>query len=131
MTSNNPKWTKAAGLLAQGFPKAEVARRVIVSRNTINNWLAKPEFVALVDKAISDHVIQFTERAIRDRDLAQQTLVDVLEDPEATNSDKIRAATVLQNQGNKSTEMRALINRVNKLEEDRDAWTKLQEKLSD
>ena len=84
-----------------------------------------------MDKAISDHLTHFDEGAIRDRDLAQQTLVDVLINPKATLSEKIRAATVLQNQWNKSTELGELSKRMKKLEDKIDIWKDFQDNLAD
>lgn len=42
--------SKAAGLLALGYPKTYVATEVGVSRNTIYAWLDDPEFAGEVDR---------------------------------------------------------------------------------
>lgn len=42
--------SKAAGLLALGYPKSYVANEVGISRNTVYAWLDDPEFAGEVDR---------------------------------------------------------------------------------
>jgi hypothetical protein len=74
---------EAALLLAQGCPKAEVARRVGVGRRTLYHWLKRPAFRATVDRLARERAEEVKER------LGRKSL-GVLE--QALDADEVRPA---------------------------------------
>lgn len=80
----SPKKEIAAGLLAQGFKQAEVARdpRVAVTKQTMNNWCKEPEFIDRINELRMDKLKQVDELfARRITDVAQVMLEIVTEKP--------------------------------------------------
>jgi hypothetical protein len=72
---------EAALLLAQGCPKAEVARRVRVGRRTLYHWLQRPAFRATLERLVRERTEEAKAR------LGQKSL-GVLE--QALDADEVR-----------------------------------------
>lgn len=118
MTNSNPKWALAAFFMAQGHPKAQIARRLNVARQTINNWLKKEEFQTLVSKARNDILGEFYDSSIASMEPAKKILLEILHDEDSSDSDRIRCARTLLNHGSRVADVRNFGERIKRLEQD-------------
>jgi AcrR family transcriptional regulator len=84
---------RAALLVAQGYPKTDVARLAGIGRSSLYRWLAEPGFRAEGER-LADEFKQDPTEALDVQ--AAAALASVLADPGATNSEKIRAATAVE-----------------------------------
>lgn len=93
-----PKQRRAiAALLAQPSIAA-AARAVGVGRMTLNRWLGNADFRAALAEAEATYVDESLRNLVRTCNQAVSVLEDVMSDPKATASVKVRAAaSVLDN----------------------------------
>jgi len=96
-TALSPVQVQVIAALAQGRTKTTAAAEAGIHRNTIHNWFQDPAFQAAVEQAQNEYA-----ETLRDlmRDLAAralQTLREILDDPKASPSVRLKAAlAVLQ-----------------------------------
>jgi transcriptional regulator with XRE-family HTH domain len=121
MTNSNPKWALAAFLMAQGIPKAVIARKLGVARQTINNWLKKEEFQNLIQKAREDYLGKFYDSSIADMEPAKKVLLEIMGNEDSSDADRIRCARTLLHHGTRVTDMRDFGERIKRLEDRSDS----------
>lgn len=108
--SLSPIQIRAARLLAAGHTQEEVGKQVGVSRRTVSRWLTTPEFknlsFGLVNSSPPAKIqpeIQSTSQRDDEADyelgdlvpLAVKTLADILTDPDARKTDKLKAVSLV------------------------------------
>jgi len=117
MTNSNLKWALAAYFMAQGIAKTQIARKLGVARQTINNWLKKEEFQTLIRKARDDYLGNFYDSSIADMVLAKKVLVEIMQSENSSDADKIRCARTLLSHGTWVADMRDIGERIKVLED--------------
>jgi hypothetical protein len=108
MSPLNAKQLQAIKLLAVGKLQNEVAATLKINRRTIARWMENPLFCAALSDARPKAVQKIVENvSLKIADLIEvnlpkaiKTVVHILDDVEARNCDKLRAAQILGKWGN-------------------------------
>ena len=87
-----PRQRRAIGCLLTARNTAEAARAAGLGRRTLCTWLEQPRFVAALTAAESAAIDAATRQLVGLADLAIETLRTVLENPDATDGVRLRAA---------------------------------------
>ncbi|MGI2908606.1 helix-turn-helix domain-containing protein [Tolypothrix sp. VBCCA 56010] len=103
MSPLSQKQLQAVKLLASGKNQSEVASHLGVNRRTIARWCENPEFTEAVATGRPKVVQKLTESvSLKTTELIEvnlpkaiKTVVHILDDVEARNCDKLRAAQLL------------------------------------
>jgi transposase-like protein len=89
----SPQQLAVISALSSGATATQAAAQAGVHRNTIANWRRNlQEFQLALDHALYDRALYFREKFEAEIDTALQTLHDILADPEAPASVRLRAA---------------------------------------
>ncbi|HEY3839977.1 MAG TPA: SEC-C metal-binding domain-containing protein [Bryobacteraceae bacterium] len=89
----SPQQLTVISALSSGASVSEAAAQAGVHRNTITNWRRNlQEFQLALDHAHYDRALYFREKIEAEIDIALQTLHDILADPKAPASVRLRAA---------------------------------------
>jgi hypothetical protein len=104
-----------AALMLAGSVKA-AAKIAKISERQLHRWLLEPAFKDALQKA-QDNALAATVRALTDAGpLAALTLRNVMNNPSAKNSDRVRASNVNLTNLMRMTELSELADRVSELE---------------
>jgi len=88
----SPDQMKAVAALASGNSVLAAAQHTGVHRATIHNWLKLPDFRAALEQGRRDYASHTHAKLKEIADLAIDTLRQILTDPKASPSVKLRAA---------------------------------------
>lgn len=94
-----PKQRIAVERLAGGATVTDTAHEVGVTRQTVSEWRALPVFRAALDAALADITGFARDRAKAHVEHAVGLWVRVMNDPDAEDRDRIRAAEALADRG--------------------------------
>lgn len=83
---------QVAQLLATGHTAREIASKMRLSELTIARWRQQPEFVAAVNNLLKDNNNALRERLYNLAIKAMEVLEAVIDDPNASTTNKIHAA---------------------------------------
>ena len=87
--------TLAAPMIAAGVPKQEVAKRLSVKPSTVTGWLKDPAFRLACQHEQRAMVSVVRQQLLSLGDAAAKAIRDVLNDPAAPASARIRAAEIV------------------------------------
>jgi len=88
----SPKQKRAITALLTTNTVTEAAKTAGVSRNTVTRWLSDPMFKAELDRTEAQYVSESLRGLIQACSTAVTLLRDVMADPDATTSARVRAA---------------------------------------
>ena len=92
----SPLQIQVVDALSSGVSFTQAAAQAGIHRNTIANWRRNsPHFSAALAHALYDRALLFRERAEQLADLAFATLRDLLSNPDASPSARLKAATFI------------------------------------
>jgi len=92
-----PRQRLAVDLLAKGHTCRHVARELGVTERTIHTYRKKPAVMRAVLRAQEDYMSEGGGRGVSSVPEAVQTLTDIMNDPQARDSDRIAASRALMN----------------------------------
>lgn len=133
-----PKQRVAADLIARGHSFPSIAQELNVTLRTIYNYYYNPLVKTAIMRTQRELLSQGQGRGIGAVPLAVETLVSILKNNEARDSDRIRAAQVLLSGVGADSENKALERKIRQIEamaaevlgSDADAYMKLDTLLS-
>lgn len=91
----SPQQHKAIQVLVETGSITDAAEAANRERRTVYLWLKQPEFQHALQAAEAQALTLLATRMANDGNKAAAALVDVLDDSESTNSEKIAAARVI------------------------------------
>ncbi len=103
--------------LLSGANYSEAARAARVHENTVGMWMKDSNFIAALKSAESESMQAISRTLVSIADNASQVLRDVMDNPKARDSSKIRAADVVLGRLLEIRSMAELEERIKKLED--------------
>ena len=110
------KQKRAIAALLTGANCTEAAQTAKVHENTVYQWMHDPAFLAALHQAEADALQAVSRELVALAGKAAQTLDGVLDDPQARDSSKVRAADVVLGRILQMKELVDLEQRINALE---------------
>lgn len=109
------KQIKCAALIAQGMPFTEIAKELVISRQTIYNWKQVEEFAAEVDKYGQEFIYEARGRLKSAAKLAADEVIKLLKNGKYEKTRFAAAQDILdRNLGKATTRMEVDDNRKDK-----------------